>query len=115
MARVTRRTHRHRARAGRSARWGLAISLAATTFVASYGLQRLWARAAGEVSWTDVIAQAHVPFYWRVGVAALHAAIVASLLGLAFDDLQASRALRWTPLLVSVVVLPLALAMVAVP
>jgi hypothetical protein len=101
--------------AGRSARWGLALAVGACTIAVSYALQRLGAAWSGEPDWTQISQQAHVPFFWRCGLAALHGATTTALAALAVDHDRAVVALRFAPVWVPLVVLPLALAMVAVP
>ncbi len=113
--RVTRATRNHAVTVGRSAAAGLGVTLAATTFATSYALQRLASALVGEPAWTTIVYQEHVPYYWRVGVAALHALIVGVAVGLGVREERAAWLLQWTPLLVPLVTLPLALAMVAVP
>lgn len=53
---------------------GPAASLAAATFILSYVGQRLWALSDGNPA--DVIAEAHIPLYWRAALASVHAAVV---------------------------------------
>lgn len=101
--------------AGRSARWGLAITAGACAIAVSYALQRLGSAWTGEVHFTQVVQQAHIPYYWRCGLAALHGAVVTATVGLWVDHDRAVVALRFAPVWVPLLVLPLALAMVAVP
>lgn len=60
------------ARAG----WARAATWAGLVFVLSYVAQRLGA-AAFETPTPGAVAVVHIPFFWRVGVAALHAACAA--------------------------------------
>lgn len=106
---------RPRHAAGRSARAGLAVACAATTVAVSYALQRLGAWALGEPPMGVILAQAHTPYLWRLALAALHGGVVGLAIGLALDEERAAGVLRWAPLLIPAVVLPLALAMVAAP
>lgn len=101
--------------AGRSARWGLAITVGASAVAVSYALQRLGSASSGEADWTQVMRQAHVPYYWRCALALLHGVTIAAMAGWAVDHDRAVVALRFAPVWVPLVVLPLALAMVAVP
>ena len=78
-------------------------------------LQRLASAWAGEPAWTDILFQEHTPFHWRVAMALVHGLTVGAAFGLGFSEERAGRALTWAVLLVPLVVLPLALAMVAVP
>ena len=64
--------------APRSARLLVALSLAALVAVASYALQRLW-DAETEPPLGSVVAQATIPYYWRVGGALVHAAMAGVL------------------------------------
>lgn len=82
---------------------------------ASYALQRLWARWAGEVHWADVIAQEHAPFSWRVGVAVFHGTVLGLMVALAISDEGALRLLDRVPWLVAATMLPLGAAMWALP
>ena len=101
--------------AGRSARWGLAIAAGACAIAVSYALQRLASAWAGEPDWTQITRQAHISFYWRCGLALLHGLTITSLVGVAVDHDRAVVVLRFAPVWVPLLVLPLALAMVAVP
>jgi hypothetical protein len=98
-----------------SAAWGLASTAAAATFVVSYAGQRLWSLGTPQPDPTEAILLGHTPFYWRCGVALLQAALVASMIGAAVDDDRAAAALRWAPVWLPAIVLPLALLMVAFP
>ena len=101
--------------AGRSARWGLAVAAGACAIAVSYALQRLGAAWGGEPDWRQITQQAHVPYYWRCALAALHGAVITATVGLWVDHDRAVVALRFAPVWVPLLVLPLALAMVAVP
>lgn len=113
--RVTRSTRKNRPWVGRSAVAGLALTLTATTCAASYALQRLLSALQGEPAWTEILAQEHVPYTWRVALALLNGVTVGAAVGLGVREDRAALLLQWTPLLVPLVTLPLALAMVAVP
>ncbi|MEQ1508106.1 MAG: hypothetical protein ABMB14_38105 [Myxococcota bacterium] len=105
-----------RRRAPHSAtRWALAVTVAAVVFVGSYAIQRLARLAFAEADPTAVVLLATTPFYWRVGLALVHAGIAVPLVGFAIDDDQAVPLLRFAPLWVPCLVLPLALLMVAFP
>lgn len=80
----------------------------------SYPLQRLYAWVSGEVPYAVIIAQEHVPYFWRVAVAGFHAVLVAVLIAMATTDEQAGASLEWIPAAVGGVLL-LAVAMVLVP
>jgi hypothetical protein len=90
-----------------------AALVGALAFVASYALQRL-ADAATEPPVGMVLSQATIPYFWRLGFAALHAAGAAVAAGLLGPGV-AHRLLRAAPWLVPAVVAPAALAMALVP
>lgn len=91
------------------------VTLATTVFVASYAAQRLWAAWGGEPDWTQFVVRYDTPYYWRSGLALLHACVAGTFAGLATGPELASTALRFAPVWVPAVVLPLALSMAAVP
>jgi hypothetical protein len=81
---------------------------------ASYALQRLvtaWSGVEDQV----IVAQVHVPYYWRCAVAGLHGVLVASLVGFGLSDARCAALLRHGRWVVALVVGPAALAMVLVP
>ena len=81
---------------------------------ASYPLQRLLSAASGEVAYGSIIAQEHVPYYWRAVLALFHAAVIGLIIGLGSTDAQAARSLGWIPWAVAALV-PLAFAMAVFP
>ena len=95
-----------------------ALAAAAATFAlvatVSYALQHLAAVAFDPVPASSVLAQAHVPYFWRVGVSVLHGAGVAALVAVLPDPVP-QRLLphlqRLTPPLVGLC----AAAMLALP
>lgn len=95
--------------------WGLAVAVAAAIFSASYTGQRLLSLAMGEPAPGQVVITGHTPYYWRVGLALLHALIVLALVRLAIDNERAEKVLRWAPVWIPCVVLPLALILVGLP
>lgn len=108
-------TVRSRRGARSATRWGLGFTLGGTVFAASYAGMRLLSLVRGEPSFGEVVLAASTPFYARCGIAALQAGIVALITGLAFDDERAEAVLRWAPIWMPLVVLPLTLAMVGFP
>ena len=64
---------------------------------------------------TEILAQEHIPYTWRVSLALLNGVTVGVAVWLGVREDRAALLLQWTPLLVPLVTLPLALAMVAVP
>jgi hypothetical protein len=99
----------------RREKWALGFTVGAVVFVASYGGQRLFGLLAGEPTVGDVIRTAHTPFFWRVALAALHAALAVPLAALLVPEAWARPLLRFGPLWVIGPVMVLALAMVAFP
>ena len=80
----------------------------------SYALQRLYAAWGGEVGYAEIIAQEHVPYYWRAVLALFHAVAIGLIVGLGATDQQARASLGWIPASMGVVG-ALALAMGWVP
>jgi hypothetical protein len=92
----------------------VAVLVGAIVICLSYAGQRLW-DSVGEPPLGTVLRQATIPYFWRVGFAALHGlgAAVAVAVGL-----RAETARTWltrAPWLVPAAVLPAALAMAWVP
>ena len=100
-------------RAGTSHRGALAAVGFGTTAAASYALQRLYA-ALTPLTASSVLMQEHIPFYWRVAAAAFQGGLVAALVFALLGEDAAERWLGRTHWLLLLLV-PLALAMVAVP
>ena len=80
----------------------------------SYPLQRLYAWWSGEIPYAVIVAQEHVPYFWRVGLTGFHAVLVGVLVVMLARDEQAAASLKGIPAAVGVV-LVLALLMVLVP
>jgi hypothetical protein len=99
--------------AGQPAAFG--VTLGSTVFVASYALQRLWAAWSGDEDWARYVVQYETPYYWRSGFALLHATVAGTIAGLGTRADLAATALRFAPLWVPAVVLPLALSMAVIP
>lgn len=99
---------------GRSARWGLIVLGTALTLAISYVAQRLAQAAQGGPSPLDVIAQAHIPLYWRVYLALLHAAIGGAAASLV-PSAAAQAVLARAPLVVPPIALILCALALAVP
>jgi len=78
--------------------------------VLSYALQRLWS-AWGEPA-PGVIAQEHIPLYWRFGLASLNGLVLAVMVALGVSEPAALRWLDRAPWLTLAVVLPAVLAMI---
>jgi hypothetical protein len=94
-------------RAAAAAAFGLAA-------VISYALQRLAAAAFDPVEASSVLLQAHLPYFWRVGLALLHGAGFASL-ALVAPEGAAARALPLLARATPIGVAAAAVAMLAVP
>lgn len=80
----------------------------------SYAAQRLW-DARTEPPLGTVVAQAVIPYFWRLGITALHALAVGSLLYFGLSEAGARRLVAATPWLAPLLALPAMLAMMAVP
>ncbi len=90
----------------------VAASLAA---VLSYAAQRLGTAALGEPDPAAIVASAHTPYYGRLALCLMHAALAGLLVGMPLSEEAAGRWLARAPWLVLAVVLPAALALMAVP
>lgn len=90
-------------------------ALAATTFVASYAIQRLVASTQPEPPAHLVMAVEHIPYYWRVYVAVFHALALAILAGFGLRAHHADAVLRYAHVWVPGVAIPSMIAMVLVP
>lgn len=101
--------------AGTSPRLGLALGCFGLGAPASYALQRLWAAAGGEAPPGTVLGQAHVPYFWRVALAALHGLVLALVVFGVARGRAAERGLALLPWLLAAVVPAAAAAMVLVP
>lgn len=94
-------------------RWAAAVAWGSVAGAVSYPLQRLASAWVGEPAYTDVIAQEHVPYTWRLLVMALHAVSVGLLVGFGLDEAAADRSLGRVPLgLIAVVALAVAMGLV---
>lgn len=93
--------------------WVAAVALAGSGAMASYVLQRL-IDAGSEPPIGAVLAQAHVPYYWRMAVALLHGLTLAAL-SLGLPQAWRARLLHWAPLWVAALALVCVVAMLAVP
>ena len=100
---------------GGSAAWGLAFASAGTALAVSYSVQRLLSWARGEPSFGSVVLMGSTPFYWRCGVALLQAAVVGALVRIGVPEARAEIALRYAPIWIPLLVLPLALLLVGIP
>jgi len=67
---------------GRSARLGTIALAAALGLALSYIVQRLASAIAGEPAALDVIAQTHIPMFFRVALGFVHAAVLGGLAAL---------------------------------
>lgn len=97
-----------------SARVSLSLAAASLAACLSYAGMRLVDRV-GEPPMGAVLLQAHVPYYWRVGAALLHALIVAVTLHTLLSEARAEQGLRSLPRWVWLLGLPAAVAMVIFP
>lgn len=100
---------------GASARLGLAACSAAVAAATSYVLQRLGSAWGGEPAWTDIVAQAHIPYLWRLALAGLHGITAGVVVGLGLDEATAARGLEWLPAVLPWLAGALALAGILVP
>ncbi|MCB9665738.1 MAG: hypothetical protein H6732_16640 [Alphaproteobacteria bacterium] len=93
---------------------GLAAAAAGLAGALSYTVQRLVDAAQEGPAPGALIAQEHIPYYWRCGAALLHALVVALVVGTVATPEAAQRwlARAW---LVPVVALPCLVALLAVP
>ena len=76
-------------------RWALAAAAAGLVGATSYVLQRF-----GQALGPDpglILGEAHVAYFWRILLAILHGAMVASAVRLLVDPSRAAAALRWVP------------------
>jgi hypothetical protein len=90
-------------------------TVAAVGFIASYTGQRLLSAWAGEPDPRMVLASAHVAYFGRLQIAALHAVAVAALVGFGLREAEIERAAGWLPWLVGLVAAACFVAMVGVP
>lgn len=97
-----------------ASRVAAAVAWGGLAGASSYPLQRLYAWWAGEVPFGVILAQEHVPYFWRVGLAGFHAVLVAVLVAMLATDEQAAASLRGIPAGVGLI-LVLAALMVAIP
>jgi hypothetical protein len=95
----------------RSERLGQALVLGLLTAATSYVGQRLLSRLLGELPPEAIFSQVHVPYFWRVGTAGWHGAVVTLVAGLALRRLHLGPIGALTPPLASA----LAAACVLVP
>ena len=94
-------------------RLGIAISIAAWTGAVSYGLQHLYAASGPVLAVTPTI-DAHIPFYWRMALVALHAGLGGLLAYQLLDEQRGRRLVAWGPWMV-LSLLPLAVLMAVFP
>ena len=99
---------------GSSARLGAVALAAGVGLAVSYVAQRLFAAFTGEPDPLDVLAQAHIPMFFRVALGAVHAAVLASLTAL-LPESACAAALRATPYAVPVLAVVLAALALLVP
>jgi|AACY02.2.fsa_nt_gi hypothetical protein len=98
----------------RRPRLALAALAFALVVVASYAGQRLW-DSIDEPPLGTVLRQVTIPYYWRVGTAALHGLIAGVAAATAATPARAEAWLARAGWLVPLVVVPAALAMALVP
>lgn len=91
------------------------MTVGGTVFVVSYAVQRLFALGAGLPNPSALELDAWPPYYWRCALALVHAVVAIPIVGLPIDDDQGTAILRWAPLWMPAVVLPMALLMVGFP
>ncbi len=93
--------------------WVAAIALLGSGATASYVVQRL-IDAGSEPPIGTVLAQAHIPYYWRMAVALLHGLVLAAL-SLGLPEAWRGRLLHAAPIWVPALCLLTLLTMLAVP
>jgi hypothetical protein len=71
----------------------LACVVACATGSASYVLQRLGSAYSGEIDPKLILATEHIPFFWRLALAGVHALTAGVLAWSLFDDARARRGL----------------------
>jgi hypothetical protein len=76
---------------GTSARSGLAALAFGLLSSAAYVALRIAAAWAGEAAPGAVLGSAHVPYFWRVGLAVFVGGMAASIAGLGADEEEARR------------------------
>lgn len=101
-------------RIGSDPRAGLAVVVGGVALAASYIALRLWQAAGDEVDPRIVLAQARVPFSWRIFVAIVQAATAASLAAL-IPAAHAERILAQGWWAIPLIAALLTLAALAVP
>lgn len=93
----------------------LAALVFGVVFALSYAAQRLASAWGGEVNPELVFATEHIPYYWRCGLALLHALAVALLVQFLVPTHRAEALLARAPLVVALLGGAAALSMVLVP
>ncbi len=96
-------------------RWALAATLFGLVAATSYVAMRVASAVSGEATAGSVLAAAHVPYYWRVGLAVFHGGIAALLAGLALSSEAAERWLAHLAPWVLPLMAVLIVTMLAVP
>lgn len=94
--------------------WAVAVAAAGLAMVVSYAGQRVAAALVGEsggVLWHSV----HTPYFWRVGVAALHGSVVGVTVALLVTPDRSPSALGWLRCLAAPVVVLCGVAMAVWP
>ncbi|MFT5582944.1 MAG: hypothetical protein ACI9VR_000521 [Cognaticolwellia sp.] len=93
--------------------WVAGLALLGSGATASYVLQRL-IDAGSEPPIGTVLAQEHIPYYWRMAVALLHGLVLAAL-SIGLPQIWRVRMLQWAPVWVGTVCVCTLIAMLAVP
>lgn len=96
-------------------RWALAATVAASVFSLVYVFQRLVGLAFLEPDRATAVMVGDTALVGRCVIAWALALVGFGAVGLAIDDEHAAPLLRWAPLWLPLVVLPLALVLVAFP
>jgi hypothetical protein len=115
LTRTPRPQVRARRRPRAAVRWGAGFAVGGVVCAVSYAVLRLVSLARGEPSFSEVVMAGTTAFYWRCALAALQGAVAGLLAWAGLGDDHAEQVLRWAPIWIPLVVLPLALAMVGFP
>ena len=100
---------------GARPRWALAIAVCAGTMCLSYAGQRLGAWGLDEPGPITGAVSVYTPYFWRLGLAALHGLVAGAVAGLAVTRQRAEAGLQPLGRALALVIALCALSMVLVP